>query len=51
MYGLIGKATVRFALRYARKHYGRQGKIALGVAVAAAGVAAAYLASREVPEG
>jgi hypothetical protein len=50
MYHLIGKTTIKFALRYARQRYRRQAQIALGLGVAGVAVAA-YLASREVPEG
>jgi hypothetical protein len=50
MYGWIGKTAVRYGFRYARRRYGRQAGIALGVLVAAAG-AAAYFLTREVPEG
>ena len=50
MYGLIGKASVKLALRYVRRRYRREARIALGLGVAAVAVAA-YLASREVPEG
>ena len=50
MYERIGKATVKFAFRYVRRRYRREARIALGLA--AVGIAiAAYLASREVPEG
>lgn len=50
MYNLIGKAMVKFAFRYVRQRYRREARIALGLAVAVTAVAA-YLASREVPEG
>lgn len=50
MYNRIGKASIKFAFRYARRRYRREVRIALGLGIAAAGVAA-YLASREVPEG
>lgn len=51
MYSLIGKAVVRYGFRYARRRYGRPAGIALGLLVLAAGAGAAYLLSREVPEG
>lgn len=50
MYDRIGRATLRFAFRYVRRRYRREARIALGLAVAGIAVAA-YLASREVPEG
>lgn len=50
MYNRIGKASVKFAFRYVRRRYRRETRIALGLGVLAA-VVAAYLASREVPEG
>jgi hypothetical protein len=51
MYSLIGKATVKLAARYVRRRYRRPAQVALGVSVAAAAAVAAYLATREVPEG
>ncbi|MGN6253616.1 MAG: hypothetical protein ACTHK6_06795 [Solirubrobacterales bacterium] len=50
MYERLGRASVRFAFRYVRRRYRREARIALGVGVVAVAVAA-YLASREVPEG
>lgn len=50
MYNRIGSAAVKFAFRYLRRRYRREARIALGVGVAAAALAA-YLATREVPEG
>jgi hypothetical protein len=50
MYERLGKASVRFAFRYARRRYRREARIALGLGLFAI-VIAAYLASREVPEG
>jgi hypothetical protein len=47
MYAWIGKTVVRFALR----RYRRQAGIAVGLGVAAVAAAAAYLLTREVPEG
>jgi hypothetical protein len=50
MYNRLGKASIKFAFRYARRRYRRQGQIALGLLAAVIAIAA-YLASREVPEG
>lgn len=50
IYSWIGKATVKLAARYVRRRYRSQARIALGVGIVAA-VLAAYLATREVPEG
>jgi hypothetical protein len=50
MYNLIGKASIKFALRYVRRRYRREARIALGIGILGV-AAAAYLASREVPEG
>ena len=50
MYNRLGKASVKFAFRYVRRRYRRQARIALGVGIGVAAVAA-YLATREVPEG
>jgi hypothetical protein len=50
MYNRLGKASIKFAFRYVRRRYRREGRIALGLAVLAA-VIGAYLATREVPEG
>lgn len=50
MYDRLGKATMRFAFRYVRRRYRREARIALGLGVVAIAIAA-YLASREVPEG
>jgi hypothetical protein len=49
-YDKLGRAAIRFALRYARRRYRRQIRIGMGVAVAGVAIAA-YLASRNVPEG
>jgi hypothetical protein len=46
----VGKAAVRIAYRYLRRRYRREIRIGLGVTAVAVAVAA-YLASREVPEG
>ena len=50
MYEMIGRATVRFLIVYLRRRYRRQIRVGAGVAAIAIGVAA-YLASRNVPEG
>jgi hypothetical protein len=50
MYNSLGKAAVRFAFSYLRRRYKREIRIGVGVAAVAIGVAA-YLASRNVPEG
>jgi hypothetical protein len=50
MYDRIGKATMKFAFRYVRRRYRREARIALGVGILGA-LVAAYLATREVPEG
>jgi predicted transcriptional regulator len=50
MHELVGKVSIKFALRYLRRRYRRQARIALGLGVLLAAVAA-YLASRQVPEG
>lgn len=46
----VGKAAVRLAYRYLRRRYRREIRIGIGVAAVAVAIAA-YLASREVPEG
>lgn len=46
----LGKAAIRFALRYVRRRYRREIRIGLGLSVAGLAIAA-YLASRNVPEG
>lgn len=51
IYTWIGKAAVRYALRYAGGRYRRQAGIALGLLVAGIGAAVAYFLKREVPEG
>ncbi|HMI81326.1 MAG TPA: hypothetical protein VK480_06015 [Solirubrobacterales bacterium] len=50
MYNRIGRVSLRFAFRYLRRRYRREARFALGVGIAGIAVAA-YLASREVPEG
>ncbi len=49
-YDRLGKAAIRFGVRYARRRYRRQIRIGLGIAVAGVAIAA-YVASRNVPEG
>jgi len=51
MDGLIGKAAVRYGWRYARRRYRRQAGIAVGLLLVGAGAIAAYLLTRDVPEG
>ena len=46
----LGKTAVRFALSYLHRRYRLQIRLGLGIAVVTVGVAA-YLASRNVPEG
>jgi hypothetical protein len=50
MYDSLGKAALRFAVTYLRRRYKRQIRIGGAVVAVAVGVAA-YLASRNVPEG
>jgi hypothetical protein len=50
MHDRIGKATLKFAFRYIRRRYRREARIALGLGILGA-LLAAYLATREVPEG
>jgi hypothetical protein len=50
MHDWIGKATLKFAFRYVRRRYRREARIALGLGILGA-LLAAYLATREVPEG
>jgi hypothetical protein len=49
-YEKLGKAAIRFSVRYIRRRYRRQIRIGAGVAVAGIAIAA-YVASRNVPEG
>lgn len=49
-YDKLGKAAIRFSVKYVRRRYRRQIRIGAGVAVAGIAIAA-YLASRNVPEG
>lgn len=50
MYSMIGKFVVRTTLFYLGRRYRRQIRAGAGIAAVAVGVAA-YLASRNVPEG
>ncbi|HWP32805.1 MAG TPA: hypothetical protein VNL97_03550 [Solirubrobacterales bacterium] len=50
IYNRLGKAAIRFALKYARVRYRRAIRIGIGAGVAGLAVAA-YVASRNVPEG
>jgi len=50
IYRAIGKGVVRYGVLYARRRYARPIRLGVGVAAVAIGVAA-YLASRNVPEG
>jgi hypothetical protein len=50
MYNRLGRAAIRFSIAYLRRRYRRQIRIGAGVAAVAIGIAA-YLASRDVPEG
>jgi hypothetical protein len=47
----LGRAAIRFSVRYLRARYRRPIRIGLGVAAVALVGAVAYLAAREVPEG
>jgi hypothetical protein len=46
----LGRAAIRFAIKYARRRYRRQIRIGIGLTVAGLAIAA-YAASRNVPEG
>jgi hypothetical protein len=50
IYSAIGRAVVKYGLRFLRRRYARPLQVGAGVAAVAVGVAA-YLASRNVPEG
>jgi hypothetical protein len=50
IYDRLGRAAIRFAFVYLRRRYRRPLRIGAGLAALAVGVAA-YLASRNVPEG
>jgi hypothetical protein len=49
-YDKLGKVAIRFAIKYVRRRYRREIRIGAGLAAVAIGIAA-YLASRDVPEG
>lgn len=49
-YDKLGKAAIRFALKYVRRRYRRQIRIGFGVAAVAVAIAA-WAATRNVPEG
>jgi hypothetical protein len=49
-YDKLGKAAIRFSVKYVRRRYRRQIRIGAGVAVAVIAIAA-YVANRNVPEG
>jgi hypothetical protein len=49
-YDKLGKAAIRFAVKYVRRRYRRQIRIGTGVAAVALALAA-YAATRNVPEG
>jgi hypothetical protein len=51
IYSWIGRIVVKYALRYARLRYSKPAGIAAVGLLLAAGGAAAYWLSREVPEG
>lgn len=50
IYDRLGRAAVRFAVSYLRRRYRREIRIGIGVGAGVLAVAA-YLASRNVPEG
>ena len=49
-YDKLGKAAIRFAVKYVWRRYRRQIRIGAGVAAVALAIAA-YAATRNVPEG
>ena len=49
-YDRLGKVAIRFALAYVRRRYRRQIRVGVGLTAAAVAIAA-YVASRNVPEG
>jgi hypothetical protein len=49
-YDKLGKAAIRFAVKYIRRRYRRQIRVGVGVAAVALAIAA-YAATRNVPEG
>jgi hypothetical protein len=50
LYDRLGRAAVRFAVGYLRRRYRREIRIGVGVGAGILAIAA-YLASRNVPEG
>jgi len=46
----LGRVAIRIAFRYVRRRYRRQIRVGIGLTVAGVTLAA-YLASRNVPEG
>jgi hypothetical protein len=50
IYHAIGKAVVKLVTSFILFRYGRQLRVAAGVLLVGAGIAA-YLAARDVPEG
>jgi hypothetical protein len=46
----LGRAAIRFSVRYLRARYRRQIRVGLGLGALAVAIAV-YLAAREVPEG
>jgi hypothetical protein len=50
IYHAIGKAVVKYGLLFLRRRYAKPIRVGLGLLAVGLGVAA-YLASREVPEG
>jgi hypothetical protein len=50
MYNRLGRAALRFSIVYLSRRYRRQIRLGAGLAALALGIAA-YLASRNVPEG
>jgi len=49
-YDKLGKAAIRFSIKYVRRRYRRQIRIGVGLAAVALAIAA-YAATRNVPEG
>lgn len=49
-YEKLGRAAIRFSVRYVRRRYRRQIRIGVGLAVIGLGIAV-YAATRNVPEG
>jgi hypothetical protein len=49
-YDKLGKAAIRFAVKYVRRRYRRQIRIGVGATALALAIAA-YAATRNVPEG